>query len=112
MAADPAGAARRAVASLPRGAPVWLHFDVDAIDSIDLPIADFHQLNRGLSFASACAALRELVAGPQVAGMSISQFNPDHTDEHGHDAERFVRGLVEALALGRGGLARAAGRST
>jgi arginase len=97
VAADPAGAARRALESLPAGAPAWLHFDVDAIDSMDLPIADFHQLNRGLSFAAACAALGVLAAGTQVAGLSVSQFNPDHTDEG--DAERFVRGLVAALAI-------------
>jgi arginase len=100
VARDPRLAARGLVATLPTDAPVWLHFDVDAIDSTDLPVADFHQLNGGLPFDSVQAALEVLLGAPAVAGMSVSQFNPDHADAHGEDAQRFVRGLVSALAAG------------
>lgn len=100
--ADPAGAARRAVDGLadPDHA-LWLHLDVDAVDSVDLPIADFHQLNAGLPFATLLEAVATVAADERFAGLTVSQFNPDHADREGAAATRFVRGLVEALARGR-----------
>jgi arginase len=100
VAADPVHAARLAREGLegPDDA-LWIHFDVDAIDSVDLPVADFYQLNGGLPYDTVLEALETLMASPALVGMSVSQFNPDHTGPG--DANRFVRGLVKALKRGR-----------
>ena len=41
LAADPAGAARRALAALGGADPIVVHFDVDVVDSGDLPLGNF-----------------------------------------------------------------------
>jgi arginase len=78
-----------------------VHFDVDVIDFVDFPVADVPQHNAGLSFDEAIACLEVFVSSPRFAGLTVTEFNPDHADEAGDLAAVFV-GEV-AAALGRGG---------
>jgi arginase len=69
-----------------------VHFDVDVIDFVDFPIADVPQHNAGLTFRGAMACLGVFASSPRFAGLTITEFNPDHLDEEGELTPVFVRG--------------------
>ena len=75
-----------------------MHFDVDVIDFLDFPIADFPQPNAVFTSQEAMACLEVFVSSPQCAGLTITEFNPDHADEDGVLAAAFVEGVVSVLA--------------
>ncbi|GAA2581427.1 arginase family protein [Actinomadura fulvescens] len=77
--------------------PVLLHFDVDVIDSTDLPLANFPHFNEGLAEPIAMRCLREFCARPGLAALVVTEINPDR-DPDGTLLDRFVDGLVAALA--------------
>ena len=95
----PREAATEALARVEEEAERFLvHFDVDVIDFVDFPIADVPQHNAGLTFGEAIACLEVFVSSPYFAGLTITEFNPDHADEEGALAAVFVRGVADALA--------------
>ena len=77
VAADPAIAAERALALLGHE-HVLVHFDVDVVDFVDLPLSENTGLNIGLPFATATAALDVLTADPRVATLTVTEHNPLH----------------------------------
>jgi arginase len=102
----PPAAAAEALAELAaRAGTVVVHFDVDVVDSGDLPLANFPHFGQGLTLADALACLEVFLAGPSLGGLVVTEVNPDH-DPDGEQLGRLVDGLVGALA-GRG---TAAGR--
>jgi arginase family enzyme len=64
----------------------------------DPPEADVPQINAGLTFREALACLGVFAASPKFAGLILTEFNPDHTDEEGEAAAALVRGVVDAVA--------------
>jgi arginase len=89
----PRAAAAAALAELEaRAGTVLVHFDVDVVDSGDLPLANFPHFGQGLSLADAFACL----ASPTLGGLVVTEVNPDH-DPDGQ-LTRLVDGLVAALA--------------
>jgi arginase len=76
---------------------VLLHLDVDVVDFIDPPIADIPQHNAGLTFDEAMTCLVVFARHEGLAGLIITEFNPDHGAEDGSTADALVRGLVGAL---------------
>jgi arginase len=74
-----------------------VHFDVDVIDFVDFPIADVPQINAGLTFRDAMTCLGVFVSSPQFAGLTITEFNPDHADEAGTLAVTFIDSVVNVL---------------
>jgi len=80
---------------------VLVHFDVDVVDFIDFPAADFPTINAGLTLTEALECVEVFAHHPKFAALTICEFNPDHVDE-GHELVRtFVQGLATALAPGR-----------
>ena len=79
-----------------------VHFDVDVIDYVDLPVADVPQHNAGLTFEEASACLRVFASSPQFAGLVVTEFNPDHADERGESAAALAWAIAGALAGGHG----------
>jgi arginase len=75
-----------------------VHFDVDVIDFVDFPIADVPQHNAGLTFREAMESLKVFTASPSFAGLTITEFNPDHADEEGTLASGFASEVATALA--------------
>jgi arginase len=75
-----------------------LHVDVDVVDFIDLPIADVPVEGEGLAFDEAMACLAVFARHAGLAGLILTEFNPDHGTEDGSTADTLVRGLVDALA--------------
>jgi arginase len=97
LAADPAGTAKRALAAVDAAAgPLLVHFDVDVIDSGDLPLANFPHYGSGVSAEQAFACLRELCAHPTFAGLVLTEVNPTH-DPSGRLIDRYLDGLISAL---------------
>jgi arginase len=98
LAADPAGAARRALAAVRAdGGPVIVHFDVDVVDSGDLPLANFPHYGSGVTADQAFACLRELCAHSSLAALVLTEVNPTH-DPSGRQLDRYVHALVTALS--------------
>jgi arginase len=99
LGAEDAGrVADEAVRRLRRHASrVLLHFDVDVIDSTELPLANFPHFNECLSEQSAMAALSRFCAPPGPSAMVVTEINPDR-DPDGTLIDRLVDGLVRAVA--------------
>jgi len=77
--ADPAAAAERALSAIATATgPVIVHFDVDTIDSGDLPLGNFPHYGSGVLLEHAVACLRVLRAHPSFAGMVLTEVNPTH----------------------------------
>jgi arginase len=81
VTADPAGAGARAAAAVgERCDRLLVHFDVDVIDFTDVPLSENTGRNEGLAYADAMLALDALLASPKLAGLTITELNPDHTE--------------------------------
>jgi arginase len=94
----PAEAAGEALAQVGAAADRFLlHLDVDVVDFLDLPVADIPQHNDGLRFDEAMACLAAFARHEGLAGLTITEFNPDHGAEDGSTAHQLVRGLAGAL---------------
>jgi arginase len=72
-----------------------VHFDVDVIDFTDFPLSENTGRNEGLAYDDALTALRALLASPLLAGVTITELNPDHVEP---DAlERFAADVAASL---------------
>jgi arginase len=95
--ADPAAAAARALAVVAAASgPVVVHFDVDVVDSGDLPLGNFPHYGSGVLLEHAVACLRALRAHPSFAGLVLTEVNPTH-DPDGSVINRYIDALVSAL---------------
>lgn len=103
VGSDPAEAADRAGEAWNQlaggGERVVLHLDVDVIDSVDLPLANFPHFNEGLSESVAFAALAAFAARPELAALVVTEVNPQR-DPTGELVGRLADALVDALAGG------------
>jgi arginase len=96
---DPAGAATRAIHILSGAADrVLLHFDVDVIDFTDTPLSENPGRNEGITYEQAAAALEVLLASPALAGLTVTELNPDHVEDGAGAIERLARDLAVGLA--------------
>jgi arginase len=99
VAADPEAAAARALALLEtRCDRLLVHFDVDVVDFTDTPLSENWGRNEGLPFATALRALRALLASPQLVALTITELNPDHTEQGSDAIERLAGAVAEGLA--------------
>ncbi len=98
LCAYPVAAATRALAAIgPAAGPVVIHFDVDVIDSGDLPLGNFPHYGSGVRLEQAAAALAVLRAHPAFAGLVLTEVNPTH-DSDGSLLRGFLGALVPALS--------------
>jgi arginase len=93
------GAARVAAESAERlrHRSAWLHLDIDVLDETALPAVSYPQ-PLGLGWDELVELARPLAAAPNLAGVSVADFNPDR-DPEGTYAARIVEAL--AAILGR-----------
>jgi arginase len=94
--ADPILAGRRALATLAHRHLV-VHFDVDVLDALELPLADIATYGTGMRLEHLAPLLGTLVADPRVVGMTLVEANPDH-DPDGTSIRRLVTAVGAALA--------------
>jgi arginase len=99
VAADPAGAAQRAADIVrTRRDRLVVHFDVDALDFVDCPIADnAYQRNQGLTLEQALTALEQFVARPEFAALVVTQVNPDHAAAQAGLLDSFATRLAAVM---------------
>lgn len=91
---------RRSCAGSGAGAPRLpgsFHFDLDVVDFIDFPAADFPTINAGLTLADALPCVKVFTHQPKFAALTICEFNPDHVDEPRLLVRQFVEGHVAAV---------------
>ena len=99
VAADPESAASRSLETLAgRCESLLVHFDVDAIDFTDFPLSENTGRNRGLAYETAMRALGGLLASPRLMGLTITELNPDHTEDGARSVKRFATDLASALS--------------
>lgn len=98
VAAAPEQAARRALELLPPDCErVLVHFDVDVIDFTDMPLSENTGRNEGLSYACVTRALRALLDDPRLAGVTITELNPEHAESRA-DLADFAAMAAAAVA--------------
>lgn len=101
LSGDPEGTARRALAALggPDGAraPAVVHFDIDVVDSGDLPLGNFPHYGSGVLLEQAIRCVRVLLADPACAGLVLTEVNPTH-DPDGSLLDRYTAGVAAAFA--------------
>ena len=99
LAVDPIGAAAAARRHVEASASaIMVHFDVDVVDSSDLPLANYPYHGKGLAFDVAMTVLAELCATPAFAGLVLTEVNPTH-DPSGELLSRYIDGVAMALAV-------------
>jgi arginase len=99
VAADPQGAATTARRSIEgRCDRLLVHFDVDVIDFTDVPLSENWGRNEGLSFDDALRALDVLLSSPLLAGLTITELNPDHAERGAGGIERFATVVARSLS--------------
>ena len=99
LAASPVETARRALSAVGPAGPLLVHFDVDVIDSGELPLANFPHYDSGVTAAAAFACLRELCQAGAPSGLVLTEVNPTH-DPSGDLLSRYIDGVIGALAPG------------
>jgi arginase len=97
LVADPEAAGRKALAALAGRGPMVVHFDVDVVDSGDLPLGNFPHYNSGVRLADVERCLRLLLADPSCAGLVLTEVNPTY-DADGSQLDRYLAALTTALA--------------
>ena len=97
LAADPEATARQTLAALGAANPFVVHFDVDVIDSGDLPLGNFPHYGSGIGLAEAARSLRVLVADPACSALVLTEINPSY-DADGSQLDRYLSALTTALA--------------
>jgi arginase len=99
---DPTGAAQRAVAAVAgEDAAVVVHFDVDAVDSRDLALANFPHYGTGVPLAAAQQVLSTVLAAPGLAAFVLTEVNPTH-DPTGELLDAYLDAVVSALVAAAG----------
>jgi arginase len=100
--ADPGGCAARALAALAAASGddgAVVHFDVDTIDSRDLPLANFPHYNLGLPLSMAAGLLPGFYAQPHLRAAVFTEVNPSY-EPSGTSLARYVETMAGALAVG------------
>jgi arginase len=98
LAADPAGAAARALELVaPDAEHVVVHFDVDVVEFTDAPLSENVGRGEGVPLDAALAAFAVLARDPRLAAVTLTELNPLHGEEDGASLRRLVDGLATAL---------------
>jgi arginase len=97
--ADAAAAVSQARSRLAARTAVLVHFDVDCVDSADLPLANYPHYGSGLSLDTAAQLLSTMVGTGNLAAISLTEVNPTH-DPGGEQLDRYVSAVATAIADG------------
>lgn len=94
---DPTGVSARTRAWMESATVSAVHFDVDSIDSGELPLANFPHYGTGIGIEDARLALGELCAARNLRLLGLTEVNPGH-DVSGVHLERYLDLVTSALA--------------
>jgi arginase len=97
--ADPAAAATRALDLLEERANRFVvHFDVDVMDFTDAPLSENPGRNEGLAYDDAVRALEVVLRSPRLAGLTLTELNPDHAAAAPGSVDRLSADLARLLS--------------
>lgn len=96
---EPARCARDALDAVGGARRLVVHFDVDAVDSGDLPLANFPHYGTGVPLTAAREVLSVLFGAPALAAVVLTEVNPSY-DPFGHSLRRYVDAVTSALVTG------------
>jgi arginase len=97
---DPVGTAKKAVGWLEaRVDVIFLHFDVDVIDSAEFPLANFPHY-AGLTVEEALSAVKIFLGNEKLKGMVLTEINPNN-DPDGSMVQKLVDDIVDGFARRR-----------
>jgi arginase len=95
--ADPQGCAARALAAISAAADaIVVHFDVDAVDSRDLPLANFPHYGTGVPLAVAAEVLTVCYRASQFRAAVLTEVNPSY-EPSGAALARYTDAVAGAL---------------
>lgn len=98
LQASPEDVATQALKALTaQESPVIVHFDVDAVDSSDLPLGNFPHYGVGVALQTASMALRILCSAPRLLAVVLTEVNPGH-EPSGEQLKRYIDAVSRALA--------------
>jgi arginase len=98
VADDPVAAADQARVLIEgRCDRLLVHFDVDVIDFTDVPLSENWGRNVGIDYEDAIASLEVLLASERLVGLTITELNPDHTEQGANSLGRFATDLARCL---------------
>ena len=96
MGDRPAEVAAEARARLEeRARAIAVHFDVDVMDSAEIPLADWPHYD-ALSFGDAMRCLSVFVGSPKLAALVVTEINPDN-DPDGLLVRQFIDAFAGAM---------------
>jgi arginase len=96
--ADPFGCAARALAALTSAAEgIVVHFDVDAVDSRDLPLANYPHYGLGVPLSVAAGVLPLFYGVPRLRAAVFTEVNPSY-EPSGAALTRYVDAVAGSLA--------------
>src|ERR1700736_3367586 len=78
-----------------RARAIAVHFDVDVMDSAEIPLADWPHYD-ALSFGDAMRCLSVFVGSPKLAALVVAEINPDH-DPDGLLLRQFIDAFADAM---------------
>jgi len=78
-----------------RARAIVVHFDVDVMDSAEIPLADWPHYD-ALSFGDAMRCLSVFVGSPKLAALVVTEINPDH-DPDGLLVRQFIDAFAGAM---------------
>ena len=78
-----------------RARAITVHFDVDVMDSAEIPLADWPHYD-ALSFGDAMRCLSVFVGSPKLAALVVTEINPDN-DPDGLLVRQFVDAFAGAM---------------
>jgi arginase len=78
-----------------RARAIVVHFDVDVMDSAEIPLADWPHYD-ALSFGDAMRCLSVFLGSPKLAALVVTEINPDH-DPEGLLVAQFVDAFAGAM---------------
>src|ERR1700682_961873 len=76
---------------------IAVHFDVDVMDSAEIPLADWPHYD-ALSFGDAMRCLRVFVGSRKLAALVVTEINPDN-DPDGLLVRQFIDAFAEAMRV-------------
>jgi arginase len=98
--ADPLGCAARALAALTAAAGgIVVHFDVDAVDSRDLPLANYPHYGLGVPLSVVAGVLPLFYRVPRLRAAVFTEVNPSY-EPSGAALARYVDVVAGSLAAG------------
>jgi arginase len=75
-----------------------VHFDVDVIDFTDVPLSENWGRNVGIAYEDAITSLGALIASERFVGLTITELNPDHTEQGANSLARFAGDVARCLS--------------